>query len=47
MDTVYQFPDINSATTTALKNAMNLTNTMFPAKEKGLILWSHGTGWLP
>ena len=47
MDTVYHFPDINSATTTALKNAMNLTNTMFPAKEKGLILWSHGTGWLP
>ena len=26
---------------------MNVTATMFPADEYGLILWSHGTGWLP
>lgn len=47
IDTVYHFPDINSATTDALKNAMNITKTMFPSDEFGLILWSHGTGWLP
>ena len=32
---------------TSLQNAMNVTATMFPANEYGLVLWSHGTGWLP
>lgn len=48
VDTVYRFPaDINSAKTSSLISAMNITKTMFPAKKYGLILWSHGTGWLP
>ena len=46
-DTVYKFPDINSATPKALNNALSVVKTMYPAKENGLILWSHGTGWLP
>lgn len=47
VDTVYKFPVWNSATTEAVVGAMKVTKTMFPAKEYGLFLWSHGTGWLP
>ena len=46
-DTVYRFPQRNSATAESLKSAMLVTQTMFPANEYGLFLWSHGTGWLP
>ncbi len=46
-DTVYNFPETNSATTKALVSAMSVTKTMFPAEETGLVLWSHATGWLP
>lgn len=47
VDTVYRFPSTNSATTSALISAMNVTKTLYPAKEYGLMLWSHATGWLP
>ena len=47
VDTAYKFPARNSATQASLTSAMNVTATMFPANEYGLILWSHGTGWLP
>ena len=47
VDTVYRFPALNSATGEALSSAMNVTRTLFPAKDYGLILWSHATGWLP
>lgn len=47
VDTSYRFPSRNSATAASLKSAMQVTATMFPANEYGLILWSHGTGWLP
>lgn len=46
-DTVYRFPERNSATAASLTSAMKVTATLFPADEYGLILWSHGTGWLP
>ena len=46
-DTVYRFPARNSSTAESLKSAMQVTQTMFPANEYGLFLWSHGTGWLP
>ncbi len=46
-DTSYRFPARNSATKESLKSAMSVTATLFPADEYGLILWSHGTGWLP
>ena len=47
VDTVYRFPALNSATGEALSSAMNVTRTLFPAKDYGLILWSHATGLLP
>lgn len=46
-DTVYRFPLRNSATPEVLESVLKVTGTMFPAKETGLFLWSHGTGWLP
>lgn len=46
-DTVYRFPGQNSATKAALTSAIQVTKTMFPATQMGLIMWSHGTGWLP
>lgn len=46
-DTVYRFPPRNSSTPESLTSAMKVTQTMFPAREYGLFLWSHGTGWLP
>lgn len=46
-DTVYRFPLRNSATGEVLESVLKVTGTMFPAKETGLFLWSHGTGWLP
>ena len=46
-DTVYRFPDRNSAEPESLTSTMKVVQTMFPADEYGLFLWSHGTGWLP
>lgn len=46
-DTVYRFPVQNSAEAASLTSAMKIVQTMYPAREYGLFLWSHGTGWLP
>lgn len=46
-DTVYHFPPQNSADAKSLTSVLKITQTMYPAQEYGLILWSHGTGWLP
>ena len=46
-DTVYRFPERNSAAPKSLTSALSVCKTMYPAEEYGLILWSHGTGWLP
>lgn len=47
IDTIYKFPYINSCTKNQMKSVMNITKTICPAKHYGLVLWSHGTGWLP
>lgn len=46
-DVVAVYEDQNSATGTVLKGVLNKIKTIFPAREYGLILWSHATGWLP
>ena len=46
-DTAYRFPPRVSATKSALTQALNVTQALFPADSYGLILWSHGTGWIP
>lgn len=37
----------NSASGIILQSIINDAVAMFPATEYGLVLWSHGTGWLP
>ncbi len=46
-DTVYRFPAQNSSDFKSLQSVLNISRTMYPADKYGLVLWSHGTGWLP
>ncbi|MGL5785939.1 MAG: clostripain-related cysteine peptidase [Bacteroidales bacterium] len=36
-----------TATPEAIKEAMNIAKSEYPAPGYGLVLWSHGSGWLP
>ena len=42
---IKEYPDRNSATTEVMRSVIDETKELFPAKEYGLILWSHSTGW--
>lgn len=44
---INEYPDRNSATTEVMRSVIDETKELFPAKEYGLILWSHSTGWAP
>jgi hypothetical protein len=44
---IKQYESHNSATGEVLQSVINDAITLFPAETYGLILWSHGTGWLP
>lgn len=44
---IKEYPDRNSATTEVMRSVIDETKELFPAKEYGLILWSHSTGWAP
>ncbi len=44
---IEQFKFGNSASAITLKNIINYAINKYPANDFGLILWSHGTGWLP
>jgi hypothetical protein len=47
IDTLKQYNPQNSASKQVLKSVIDETFSSFPAERYGLILWSHGTGWLP
>jgi hypothetical protein len=47
IDTIMQYDVQNSASKQVLKAVIDETFSLFPAENYGLILWSHGTGWLP
>jgi hypothetical protein len=47
IDTIKQYNMQNSASKQVLKSVINNAFSLFPAENYGLILWSHGTGWLP
>jgi hypothetical protein len=44
---IKQYSEQNSASGEVLQSVINDVIVEFPAMEYGLILWSHGTGWLP
>ena len=46
-ETVSTYPEHNSASPEVLSQVIGETCNRYPADEYGLILWSHGTGWLP
>jgi hypothetical protein len=45
--TIKQYPQQNSASGAVLRKVIDDVTTMFAAQSYGLVLWSHGTGWLP
>lgn len=44
---IKSYPEMNSANPDVLKEIIRETVDLYPAEEYGLILWSHGTSWLP
>ena len=46
-DVVSNYEQQNSTTPEVLESVLDKVKVIFPAREYGLILWSHGTGWLP
>jgi hypothetical protein len=47
LDTLYRYGSVNSAQPEVLKQVIGHAREECPARTYGLILWSHGTGWLP
>jgi hypothetical protein len=47
IDTLKQYNAQNSASKQILKTVIDESFSLFQAESYGLILWSHGTGWLP
>lgn len=45
--TVKTYPEINSANASQMQEVLNDVIDLYPAHSYGLILWSHGTSWLP
>lgn len=45
--TIKQYPQQNSASGAVLRQVIEDATTRFAAQSYGLVLWSHGTGWLP
>jgi Clostripain family. len=44
---VKTYPEINSANASQMQEVLNDIVDLYPAHNYGLILWSHGTSWLP
>jgi hypothetical protein len=44
---IKSYPELNSADAGTMQTVIREIATMYPAEEYGLILWSHGTSWLP
>jgi hypothetical protein len=44
---IKSYPEVNSADPDVFKEIIQEIAGLYPAEEYGLILWSHGTSWLP
>lgn len=47
VDTLKVYPEEFSSDPTTLANVINEVATTWPSERYGLVLWSHGTGWVP
>lgn len=45
--TIHTYDQENSASPQVLKRVINDVTRLYPAKSYGLIVFSHGSGWLP
>lgn len=46
-ETLRVYEEWNSCTDSVMSAVLSDAATLFPSRESGLVLWSHGTGWLP
>ncbi|MFV0593183.1 MAG: clostripain-related cysteine peptidase [Draconibacterium sp.] len=46
-EVVKTYPEQNSADTDIFANVLDYICDMYPSQSFGLVLWSHGTSWLP
>lgn len=46
-EVLMEYEDQNSCSDSVMRSVLLYASTLFPAEENGLVLWSHGTGWLP
>ena len=46
-ETLRVYDDQNSCSDSVMSAVLSDAATLFPSQESGLVLWSHGTGWLP
>lgn len=45
---IYQYPtDVSSTDSSTLLDVLSRVKNLFPSESYGLVLWSHGSGWLP
>ena len=47
LDTIQRYGTVNSGEVSMLTSVIATARQECPAQSYGLILWSHGTGWLP
>lgn len=47
LQTIQSYGERNSVDENNLRDIFQYVGQNFPARETGLIMWSHGTGWLP
>ena len=46
-ETLRVYEEWNSCSDSVMRTVLSDVATLFPSDETGLVLWSHGTGWLP
>ncbi|HIZ87162.1 MAG TPA: hypothetical protein IAC03_03255 [Candidatus Coprenecus pullistercoris] len=46
-ETLVEYEDHNSCSDSVMRSVLAYASSLFPADEYGLVLWSHGTGWVP
>lgn len=44
---VKRYGEVNSVSGNVMSNVLDDVCKMFPARENGIVFWSHGSGWLP
>ena len=47
IDTIKSYPERNSADSELLREVIDYVVARYPSEAYGLLLWSHGTGWIP